>query len=189
MGIFFHATLICRRVSPTPSENMAAAVNYIDTQCASISSTTVQAVCRQFLMTSSQGPLQNRIQLTGITTMLLFEVIREIAESANPGLFNLHGINSKTQFIRTHVNERLDQIIQATIGFGTPARVRPATADPGSDVEEDMPTTGKSSRNPTAKRNFRNNLKALSYRIWSNSRDQLSFSSILCGSSPKKSIK
>lgn len=172
---------------------MVSAVNYIDTQPASISPTSIYAACRQFLMTSLQGPIQNRIQLTGMTTMILFEIVREIAELANPGLFNLHGINSKAQFIRTRTNERLDQIIQMTIGFETPARVRTATANPGNDVEKDdegdVSTTGKSSKNPTPERNFRNNLKVLSYRIWSNDRDRLSSSSTLCGSSPKKSIK
>ena len=166
-----------------------SAVNYIDTQPASISSTSVYAACRQFLMTSLQGPIQNRIQLTGMTTMILFEVVREIAELANPELFGKSGPNSKAQFIHTHANERLDEIIRATVGFGTPARVRIATADTENNVEEDVTIIGKSPKNPTPKRNFRNNLKVLSYRMWSNNRDQLSSFSILCDLSPKKSIK
>src|SRR6266496_472347 len=124
-----------------------------------------------------------------MTTMILFEVVREIAELVNPELFGKQGINCKAQFIRTHANERLDKIIQATVGFGTPVHVRPATAVSGNDVEEGMAINGKSPKSPTPERNFRNNLKVLSCPLWSNNRVQLSSSSTLCDLSPKKSTK
>lgn len=133
-----------------------------------------------------QGSIQSRIHLTATTTMILFEIVREIAELANPELFDKHGTDCLAQFIHTHANERLDKIIQATVGFGTPVRVRPATAGSGNDVEEGVANNGRSPKTPTRKRNFRNNLKVLSCQLWSNNRDQLSSSSTLCDLSPRK---
>jgi hypothetical protein len=44
------------------------------------SSASIYTVCRRLLPNSSTGSLQSQIQLTGTTTMILFEVVREIDE-------------------------------------------------------------------------------------------------------------
>ena len=153
----------------TPDANDTA-IQYLRTELAQFSSTSMYAVCLRGLSNQDVEPLKSQMYCTAVTTMFLFEVVWEEARLDYPDIFGLDEIQGRAQMIRERTNSRIDKLVLATVGLGRKLGLRRSSAVDGQGDVAQGGETKKKSKSKTKAESRRDEIKVSSHHSFADSR-------------------